>query len=294
MTDITVDNLSDSGTGSLRQAILDADAAAGPVMIDFIVAGTITLASALPDITNDVTIDGSSAPGYSGTPNVEVDFDGNSGLVFAAGSDGSQVLDTALGGGTGDAVTLDASDVTLTGDYLGLTTGGMALPKGGLLISAGSADDTIAGNDIIVPDPATVEQGQTTVLATVTPNQPGDTLSLAQTAETDGGMVSLQDVGGVEEVIYTAPGTLSASGTDAVAYTVTDTTGGGIGERRGERDAGRRAATDRAEHHAVAAAGGELQHVGVEPTSVTTADLTGNGLQDIIVTADDTSWASKC
>ena len=72
-----------------------------------------------------------------------------------------------------------------------------------------------------------VEHGQTTVLATVTPDQAGDTLSLAQTAETDGGVLSLQDVGGVEEVIYTAPGTLSASGTDAVAYTVTDTTGGG-------------------------------------------------------------------
>jgi len=65
----TVTNLNDSGAGSLRQAILDANAAAGDDIIDFTIAGTITPVAALPTVTEGVTIDGTTAPGYAaGTP----------------------------------------------------------------------------------------------------------------------------------------------------------------------------------------------------------------------------------
>jgi CSLREA domain-containing protein len=55
-----VSKLNDSGAGSLRQAILDANAAPGADMITFSVSGTITLGSTLPDITDaaGLTIDG--------------------------------------------------------------------------------------------------------------------------------------------------------------------------------------------------------------------------------------------
>jgi predicted outer membrane repeat protein len=54
----TVTNTNDSGAGSLRQAILDANVIAGADTITFGVSGTITLASTLPAIVDELTIDG--------------------------------------------------------------------------------------------------------------------------------------------------------------------------------------------------------------------------------------------
>jgi hypothetical protein len=66
-TTYTVVNTNDSGAGSLRQAILDANAniSAGDT-IDFAITNlstTISPSSALPDITDPVTIDGYTQPG---------------------------------------------------------------------------------------------------------------------------------------------------------------------------------------------------------------------------------------
>ncbi|MBI3911698.1 MAG: hypothetical protein HY320_12305, partial [Armatimonadetes bacterium] len=56
----TVSNLNDSGEGSLRQAILDANAAPGPDVIAFQagLTGTIPLTSGELDITGDLEIQG--------------------------------------------------------------------------------------------------------------------------------------------------------------------------------------------------------------------------------------------
>jgi len=57
----TVVNLNDLGAGSLRQAILDANASPGVVdTIKVTTTGTVTLASDLPMITDDVTINGNN------------------------------------------------------------------------------------------------------------------------------------------------------------------------------------------------------------------------------------------
>ena len=65
----TVTNTFDSGPGSLRQAILDANGNPGNDDIAFAIPGTgvhtIALASGLPAITQPVTIDGYSQPGSS-------------------------------------------------------------------------------------------------------------------------------------------------------------------------------------------------------------------------------------
>ena len=64
-----VTNTNDSGSGSLRQAILDANAAGGADTIAFNIVGsgvhTIAPTTELPAITSPVTIDGYSQGGAS-------------------------------------------------------------------------------------------------------------------------------------------------------------------------------------------------------------------------------------
>jgi hypothetical protein len=74
-----VNTTADSGPGSLRQAILDANrVTAGTVAIDFAISGvgphTIALQSPLPAISTPVLIDGTTQPGYAGTPLIALDF----------------------------------------------------------------------------------------------------------------------------------------------------------------------------------------------------------------------------
>src|ERR1044072_6434247 len=57
----TVSNLNDSGPGSLRQAIADANAAGGTNTITFTVTGTINLLSFLPTISSNLSINGPGA-----------------------------------------------------------------------------------------------------------------------------------------------------------------------------------------------------------------------------------------
>src|SRR5262249_46643121 len=63
----------DSGPGSLRQALLDSNAAGGGTnSIDFDIPGpgiqTIAPLTPLPPITASVLIDGTTQPGFTGTP----------------------------------------------------------------------------------------------------------------------------------------------------------------------------------------------------------------------------------
>jgi titin len=73
-----VTNTGDGGPGSLRQAILDSNASAGVVdTIAFNIGGggvqTIAPLSALPIITDPVIVDGTTQPGFAGTPIIELD-----------------------------------------------------------------------------------------------------------------------------------------------------------------------------------------------------------------------------
>ncbi len=71
-----VNSAADSGAGSLRQAILDANAHPGADTIVFNIPGsglhTITPSAALPTISDPVTINGSTQPGFTGSPIIEL------------------------------------------------------------------------------------------------------------------------------------------------------------------------------------------------------------------------------
>ena len=140
----TVTNLLNAGAGSLRSAITQANAAPGADEITFAVAGAIPLTSALPAVTGTVSIDGSTAPGFTGSPRVTVNFRGQPGLQFAPGSDGSTLENLSLVRANGAGVTLDASGITLAGNSIGVlangTTAAANSGAGVLVTSRGSAN----------------------------------------------------------------------------------------------------------------------------------------------------------
>jgi hypothetical protein len=143
----TVSTLADSGAGSLRQAILDANAAAGENRIEFTVAGTIRVgSSALPVITNGVVVDGTSAPGFAGKPVVRIDYQNTAGLTLASGAAGSRLLALSLVDAAGAGVTVAASNTTLAGNFIGLWGNGVTLEPNrgdGVAVQTGANGNTI-------------------------------------------------------------------------------------------------------------------------------------------------------
>ena len=145
-----VNTLADSGPGSLREAIIAANTHKGADAIDFSVAGTISLKSALPTVTDSLQLDGSSAPGYAGKPVVTLDFQNNAGLVVSVGADGSVIQSLSLVDSSGAGISLAASGVTVAGNYIGLRADGVTSEGNrgdGVAILAGSHDNLIGNDD---------------------------------------------------------------------------------------------------------------------------------------------------
>ena len=150
-----VTNTDDSGIGSLRQAIGDANAHFGPDTIRFNIPGagvrTINLASALPQNTEPVTIDGTSQPGFAGTPLIELNGaqagDGANGLVVNGGN--SVIRSLIINRWSGSGIVLQGGDLNVVErNWLGTgPTGTTALGNGnGILVS--SSGNTIGENVI--------------------------------------------------------------------------------------------------------------------------------------------------
>src|SRR6478672_2607151 len=126
-----VNNTNDGGTGSLRQAILDANATAnigGPDLITFNINGpgvqTISPGSVLPPITDPVTIDGYTQPGAS--PNTQAS---GSNAVLLIQLSGAQVptpfpAGLAITAGNSTVQGLIINHFTQSGDGIFLGTNG--------------------------------------------------------------------------------------------------------------------------------------------------------------------------
>ena len=112
-----VTNTNDSGAGSLRQAILGANATPESDFIDFSLSGagpyTFAPGSALPVIISPLCIDATVLSGYSGTPLIEIRGDsagsGASGLTLGSGSNGSAVSGLAINRFRGDGIVVTSA-----------------------------------------------------------------------------------------------------------------------------------------------------------------------------------------
>jgi hypothetical protein len=127
---IVVINTNDNGPGSLRQAIIDATDAAGADTITFQIGTgvqSIALQSPLPIIKDPVTIDGTTQPGFAGTPIIELNGAGAgvgaNGLEISAGQ--SVVRGLVLNRFSGSPIYLTTKgNNVIAGNYIGTDTSG--------------------------------------------------------------------------------------------------------------------------------------------------------------------------
>ncbi len=129
----TVTDTSDSDAGSLRQAILNSNSTPGSNTIDFKIgsgAQTISLLSPLPAITVPVLIDGTSQPGYTGAPLIDLDGTGagtgSNGFDLAAGSRGSTIRALVINNFSLAGILIGSIGDTVQGCYIGTNSAGTA------------------------------------------------------------------------------------------------------------------------------------------------------------------------
>jgi hypothetical protein len=164
----TVTSTSDTGAGSLRQAILDANANPGADTIDFNIAGsgvhTIMPVTVLPTITEQVTIDGYTQPGSSPNTNpttmglntsLTIELSGAqvgnvTGLTINAAAANCTVQGLVINSFQHDAMEVSSDGNAITGNFIGTNPAGTAaLPNGsgglGGVIFVGASSNNIVG-----------------------------------------------------------------------------------------------------------------------------------------------------
>ena len=166
----TVTTTADAGAGSLRQAILDANAASGLDTIAFNITGsgvhTIALTSALPTITSAVIIDGYTQAGTNvnildtgSNAELRIELNGanagpGNGIVL--NTDNSIVRGLVINGFNGQGVVITGSTNVLEGNFIGTNAAGtasVANGSSGVRISAGTGNliggTTVSARNVI-------------------------------------------------------------------------------------------------------------------------------------------------
>ena len=141
---------------TLRAAIQEANVLAGPDTINFNIAPggpqTIVLGAALPAITTVVIIDGTTQPGYPGTPIIEVNATSggaNTLLLNGAGSSGSTIRGLVINRGPGRAIhLLGSSNNIIAGNFLGTNVAGTAALGNQVGVSIGGSATATNNNRI--------------------------------------------------------------------------------------------------------------------------------------------------
>jgi hypothetical protein len=126
-----VTSTNDAGGGSLRQAILDANASPGADAIHFDIPGTgphrIELLSGLPAISETISIDGTTQPGFSGTPLVELTLTVDAELLAVNADDTmirGLVLNSDEDSGTGALLVIRGNGSVVESNFIGTDISG--------------------------------------------------------------------------------------------------------------------------------------------------------------------------
>jgi hypothetical protein len=159
----TVVSTVDSGPGSLRQAILDANSHTGADTIAFNIPGTgvrtITPLTELPSITSPVTIDGYTQPGsVANTATtgdnavILIELNGTNagasanGLTLGPASGGSIIKGLVMNRFGGNGVSIQSNSNTISGNFIGPDASGTAALGNSLDgISVQASSNTIGG-----------------------------------------------------------------------------------------------------------------------------------------------------
>lgn len=158
----TVTNTNDTGIGSFRQALLDANTAAGLDTIVFNIPGagvhTITTpATDFPDITSPVLIDGYTQPGSAPNTNalnaginavlqIELAMTSGGDLHVAAGADGTTIRGLVINNRF-DEISVQANNVTIAGNFIGTDASGTVGKRGtmGIVAQSTASNLTVGG-----------------------------------------------------------------------------------------------------------------------------------------------------
>src|SRR5262249_10939193 len=132
INEFVVSNNNKSGAGSLRQAIMDANAHSGLDTISFNIAGagehTISPTSALPPVPDSLIIDGTTQPSYAGSPLIELN-----GAGAGANADGLQIISNnstvkglVINRFSGHGIEINGDGSAIQGCYIGTNATGTA------------------------------------------------------------------------------------------------------------------------------------------------------------------------
>ncbi len=155
----TVKNTNDSGADSLRQAITNANAGGpGPHTITFDIPGsgvqTISLASSLPTVsipTGGLTIDGTTQPGYAGSPLIAIGCTSGGIVVFSFGDSAGTVKGLAIGNCGIGINTGSPGPITVQACHLGVDAAGTTATPNEQAIS-------IAGTTFLIGGPTAADR----------------------------------------------------------------------------------------------------------------------------------------
>ncbi|TET54930.1 MAG: hypothetical protein E3J64_01095, partial [Anaerolineales bacterium] len=219
----TVTNTNPSGTGSLWQAIVNANASGGHDTIDFggSVSGTIVLTDSLPTVSDDLSISGPGASvlSISGDNAYQV-LDIGSGTAVTISGVTIRDGNAAFGGGIyslGTLLLVDTEIVSNAADY----GGGVYVDEGSVVLSGGQILGNTAadrGGGVFVDDGSATLSGAQVVSNTATNSGGGIYVDQGSATLSGGQIVSNTAVRGGGVCVWSAGAAFTQTGVSPLTH----------------------------------------------------------------------------